>query len=138
MILIKSTSRLLSLSLALLILFFEVLDASLQLPIVFLQTVHVCQDHILDLLEFIRILNLVDILFKLLMHKVRHVVNAGAVDDAGEIEALAQILILNRQLKVRLHGILVLLRHTQQVFSQLHIANQNFFNDTYAGNETIL
>ena len=47
------------------------------------------KNHILNLLKLIRALNFADILFKLLMHQVRHVVNTGALGEIGKIEALA-------------------------------------------------
>ena len=54
------------------------------------------------------------------------------------MQAIPQIFVFNHQLEVGLHRVLVLLRNGQQVFSQLHVAYQHFFDDADARDQSIL
>ena len=58
------------LSLALLVLLFEVANTTQQLSVIFAQAIHVCQDHTLGLVELLWALNLIDVLLQLLGCKV--------------------------------------------------------------------
>ena len=126
------------LSFPLLVLLLKVLYASLKLPVILPETKHMSQDHILEGLQLLLVLDLINRLLKLFRRQIGHVVNTGALFVRNQAESVPEILVLDHELKVRLHRVLVLLRHTQQIFTQLHVADQDFFDDADARDETIL
>ena len=99
----------LTLRLPLLILLLEVLDSPLELPVVFSKAMNVSEDHVFDFREIVGVLNAVHLLFKLPMGQIGHIVNIRSVFLGGEVESVTQVLVLNCQLEVGLHRVLVLL-----------------------------
>ena len=96
------------------------------------------EDHIFDFGEIVGVLDAVHLLLKLPVGQIGHIVNIRSVFLGGEVESVPKILVLNRQLEVGLHRVLVLLRHTEQILTQLHVADQDFLDDANAGNQTVL
>ena len=99
---------------------------------------NVGEDHIFDFGEIVGVLDAIHLLLKLPVGQIGHIVNICSVFLGGEVESVTQVLVLNRQLEVGLHSVLVLLRHTEQILTQLHVADQDFLDDANAGNQTVL
>ena len=99
---------------------------------------NVSEDHVFDFGEIVVVLDTVHLLLKLPVGQIGHIVNVCSVFLGGEVESVPKVLVLNRQLEVGLHRVLVLLRHTKQILTQLHIADQDFLDDANAGNQTVL
>ena len=99
---------------------------------------NVGENHVFDFREIVGVLDAIHLLLKLSVGQIGHIVNVCSVFLGGEIESVTQVLILNRQLEVGLHCVLVLLRHTKQILTQLHVADQDFLDDANACNQTVL
>ena len=72
------------------------------------------------------------------MSQVRQVVDACPLVLLCKRQPITKILVLNHQLEVRLHGVLMLLTDTQQVLSQLVVADEHFLDDADTGDQPIL
>ena len=67
-----------------------------------------------------------------------YVLNWGTLICAKKLVPVSQILILNTQLEIIRSCEIMLLRKIEQVFAELHIRHENFFDDSDAGDHSVL
>lgn len=101
--------RHLSLYLSLLILVLEVMYTPLELPVLFPETEHVSEDHVLDGLELTLTFDPIESFLELIWYQVGQEVDAGPIGLTYQIQTISQVLVLDHQLEVCLHCIFVLL-----------------------------
>lgn len=118
--------------LAIFIIFLQIMYTSQQISVIFFKTENVGQNHILDICKLFWLTNLFYLLLELVLLQVWQVINIGA--PFLQAEFFTEVLIFNFKLIIWLRRVLMFLLNVQKVFSELHVADDNFSDHTDACN----